>query len=204
MSSRNDMENIILFQDGLILFFGAFFIEFERIVLFLLVIIAAVCDIRSRRIPNKLVFPGALAAIAFHTISPYGIGFLSSMGGLAFGLIAFLPLYMTRAMGAGDVKLMAMVGAFLGPMAALGAIITTLIAGGVLAIASAIRNKSTQRMFNNIKVMMTYAMVGAATGNRISAEITSISAGKLPYGIAIAIGTTAHLLLSKNGHALLS
>jgi prepilin peptidase CpaA len=198
------MENIILFQDGLVLFFGAFFIEFERIVLFLLVLIAALYDIRSRRIPNMLIFPGALAAIAFHTISPYGIGFLSSMGGLAVGLIAFLPLYMTRAMGAGDVKLMAMVGAFLGPMSALGAIITILIAGGALAIASAIRNKSTQRMFNNIRVMMTYAFVGAATGNRINAEITSISAGKLPYGIAIAIGTTAHLLLSKNGHALLS
>jgi prepilin peptidase CpaA len=109
-----------------------------------------------------------------------------------------------RAMGAGDVKLMAMVGAFLGPASALGAVTTTLITGGALAIFAAIRNKSMQRMLNNIRFMMTQAMVGVATGNRVRTEMLSASAGKLPYGVAIAIGTTAHLLLSKNGHALIS
>jgi prepilin peptidase CpaA len=198
------MENIALFQDGLVLFFGTFFIEFERAILFILVVMAAIFDIRTRRIPNKLVFSGALAAIAFHTFSSYGIGAVSSLEGLLAGLASLLPLYMMRAMGAGDVKLMAMVGAFLGPASALGAVITTLIAGGALAILAAIRNKSMQRMVNNIRFMMTHAIVGAATGNHVPAEMVSISAGKLPYGIAIAIGTTAHLLLSKNGHALLS
>ncbi|MFS0756277.1 A24 family peptidase [Noviherbaspirillum sp. 1P10PC] len=198
------MENIVLFQDGLVLFFGTSFIELEQAALFLLVVTAALFDIKSRRIPNKLVFPGALAAIAYHTMSPYGIGFFGSMGGLAVGLAALLPLYMIRAMGAGDVKLMAMVGAFLGPMSAVGAIMTTFIAGGALAIAAAIRNKSAQRMLNNIRAMMAHALVGAATGTRIYADIRSVSAGKLPYGIAIAVGTTAHILLIKNGHALLS
>jgi prepilin peptidase CpaA len=89
-------------------------------------------------------------------------------------------------------------------MSAVGAIITTLIAGGALAIAAAMRNRSAQRMLNNIRALMTHALVGAATGTRIDANINSVSVGKLPYGIAIAIGTTAHLLLIKNGHALLS
>lgn len=198
------MENIVFFQDGLVLFFGTFFIEFEKAVLFLLVVVAALFDIKSRRIPNKLVFGGAIAAILYHTISPYGIGFVSSIGGLAVGLLALLPLYMIRAMGAGDVKLMAMVGAFLGPMSAVGAIVTTLIAGGVLAVATAMRNRSAQRMLNNVRAVMTHALVGATTGTRTHADINSISVGKLPYGIAIAIGTGVHILLIKNGHALLS
>jgi prepilin peptidase CpaA len=198
------MENIVLFQEGLILFFGSFFIEVEKFVLFILVVAAAIFDIKTRRIPNKLVFSGALAAITFHTFSSYGIGALSSIGGLAVGIASLLPLYMMRAMGAGDVKLMAMVGAFLGPASALGAVTTTLITGGALAILAAIRNKSMQRMLNNIRFMMTHAMVGAATGNRVRTEMLSASAGKLPYGVAIAVGTTAHLLLSKNGHALMS
>lgn len=198
------MENIIFFRDGLVLFFGSFFIEVERFILFILVFIAAISDIKTRRIPNKLVFSGALIAIAFHTISPSGIGTLSSIEGLAVGLASLLPLYMMRAMGAGDVKLMAMVGAFLGPASALGAAITTLILGGVLAILAAIRNKSVHRMANNIRFLIVHGMVGAATGNHTSIAMGSASAGKLPYGIAIAVGTTAHLLLSKTGHSLLS
>lgn len=198
------MENIVLFQNGLVLFFGSFFIELEQAVLFLIVVAAALADIKSRRIPNKLVFPGAVAAILYHAISPYGIGFASSMAGLAAGLLALLPLYMIRAMGAGDVKLMAMVGAYLGPMSAIGAVVTTLIVGGALAVAAAVRNRSAQRMLNNVRAMMTHALVGAATGTPVRADINAISAGKLPYGIAIAMGTSVHLLLVKSGHALLS
>ena len=198
------MENIIFFQDGLVLFFGAFFIELEQAILFLLVVTAALIDMKSRRIPNKLVFSGAIAAILYHSVSPYGIGFVSSMSGLGVGLLALLPLYVIRAMGAGDVKLMAMVGAFLGPASAIGAIVATLIAGGALAFVAAMRNRSVQRMVNNVRAMMTHALVGAATGTPMHDGINAISAGKLPYGIAIAIGTSVHLLLIKNGHALLS
>ncbi len=198
------MENVIHLQDGLVLFFGLFFIEVERFILFIIILIAAMFDIKTRRIPNKLVFSGTLAAIAFHTFYPSGIGALNSVEGLAVGFASLLPLYMMRAMGAGDVKLMAMVGTFLGPASALGAVITTFIVGGVLAILAATRNKSLQRMANNIKSLMFQGMVGVATGNHRSIEIGSASAGKLPYGIAIAIGTTIHLLLSKTGHALLS
>ncbi len=97
-------------------------------------------DVRSHRIPNKLVFWGALAGVLLHVALPEGRGFISSLpGGLGFldalaglgiGLAVFLPVYLLRAMGAGDVKLMAMVGAFLGPEQIWGAMLGVALAGG--------------------------------------------------------------------------
>ncbi|MEG0884092.1 MAG: prepilin peptidase, partial [Janthinobacterium sp.] len=75
-------------------------------------------DMRSRRIPNGLVFGGALAALLLHAVltpGAGGLGLPAALGGLALGLALLLPMYMLRALGAGDVKLMAMVGAFIGP-----------------------------------------------------------------------------------------
>ncbi|HEU4352940.1 MAG TPA: prepilin peptidase, partial [Burkholderiales bacterium] len=75
-----------------------------------LLVVAAVIDVRSGRVPNWLVFGGALYALIYNTISPLyarDIGVLFSLGGLAVGLAALLPAYLFRVMGAGDVKLMA-------------------------------------------------------------------------------------------------
>ena len=81
-----------------------------------LLLIAAVSDYRTRRIPNELVLAGAAAGLLGNTLfSTLPLdGFVTALQGLATGLAAFLPLYLLRLMGAGDVKLMAMVGAFLG------------------------------------------------------------------------------------------
>ena len=82
-------------------------------------------DVLTRRIPNWLVLSGMLMGLALNSILPSGagffsdpsgaIGFLLALEGAALGLAMLLPLYAFGAMGAGDVKLMAMVGAFLGP-----------------------------------------------------------------------------------------
>ena len=109
-------------------------------VLMALLLVAAVIDIKTGRIPNWLVFGGALYALVYNTMSPLyarDIGILFALGGLAVGLVSLLPAYLFRVMGAGDVKLMAMVGAFVGAWATVGAVLATLVAGGVLALALA-------------------------------------------------------------------
>ncbi len=78
------------------------------------------------------MFFGAGLGLLLNSVLPEGYGFVSSLpgalglwkalAGLGLGLLIMLPLYMLRALGAGDVKLMAMVGAFLGPNATIGAI----------------------------------------------------------------------------------
>jgi prepilin peptidase CpaA len=94
---------------------------------------AVITDLRARIIPNVLVLSGALSGVLLAGLHPEGIGLLRALGGLALGLAIFLPLYLLRAMGAGDVKLMAMAGAFLGYAAIAEAALWVLLTGGVLA-----------------------------------------------------------------------
>jgi prepilin peptidase CpaA len=198
------MDNIILFQDGLVLFLGRYFIEISLAILLLLLAVAVVFDVKSHRIPNWLVFPGALVGLAYHTFSSYGIGAIASLEGLAVGLVAFLPLYIIRAMGAGDVKLMAMVGAYLGPASAFGAVLTVFIAGGVLAIAAAIRNKALPRLYENLRFIMADMSMKMMVGGAAQVDAVPVSAGKVPYALAISAGTAIHIFLMRSGHALLS
>lgn len=171
-------------------------------VLMMLLVIAAVSDMRTGRIPNWLVFGGALYALvynAFFPLYPRDIGILFALGGLGVGLVAFLPLYLLRLMGAGDVKLMAMVGAFLGASATVGAILATLIAGGALALALAFCSGRLVRVFRNVTMMFRGTMLTFATGVGGLTITGGASAGKMPYGIAIAVGTIGYLVLEQLG-----
>src|SRR4051812_31541587 len=86
--------------------------------LIVLLMTAAICDMRTHRIPNRLVLCGGLWGLVCTTLWPpvYHGTILYPLAGLAVGLLLFFPLYLMRAMGAGDVKLLAMVGTFLGPL----------------------------------------------------------------------------------------
>ena len=106
-------------------------------------LIAAVVDLRTRRIPNPSIVAGLACAAFVHALSlgtstaPLaGPSWWSPLAGFTAGLLLMLPLHLLRAMGAGDVKLMAMVGAFIGAPAVLGATLYTLLAGGVLSLLS--------------------------------------------------------------------
>lgn len=199
------MDNFILFQDGFLLFLdGYYYIENKFAILVILVTIAAVFDATSHRIPNWLVFFGAVCGIAYNGFSAYGIGAMLSLGGIAVGMGTFMPLYLLRAMGAGDVKLIGMVGAFLGPASTLGAVLTVFIAGGVLAIAAAIRNRATSALLGNFRFIMIGFTLKAMTGSVMRVDAPHVSAGKVPYALAIAAGTVVHIFLLRSGHALLS
>lgn len=190
-----------------ILQIGGLSIEVKVALLLSLVSVAAWFDIKSRRIPNWLVLVGLIASFIFQTLfnsSGSFSGFKAWGLGLLVGFGLFLPLYLLRSMGAGDVKLMAMVGAFIGPMAALEVVLTTLIVGGVLALAVALWSGSLRQTLGNVKFMLTQTMLKTLPGGmQIEAtEAPVASAGNLPYAVAIAAGTLIHLILERTGHAL--
>src|SRR3990167_7222316 len=116
-----------------------------------LLLMVARHDIRSHRIPNKLVLIGVVLGVVlngllpegqgFNSAIPGGLGWLAALKGLGVGMAVLLPIYWLRAMGAGDVKLMAMVGAFLGSSDVLGAVLATFIAGGVMALTVVLWSK---------------------------------------------------------------
>lgn len=162
-------------------------------------------DIGQRRISNCLVLAGSCVGIACNSILPEGNGFASQLpGGLGFwgaaggfmaGLGLMLPFYMLRAMGAGDVKLMAMVGAFLGPHAVVGVVVATFLVGGVMALAVVLRNGSLRRLLANLQTMLLASFFKLALKEVPTVDAAVVSAGKLPYAVAIAGGTMAWAVL---------
>ena len=170
--------------------------------LMLLLLIAVVSDCRSHRIPNLLVLSGALFGVIYTTLVPpviHGTA-LFPLGGLLVGLLLFLPLYLVGAMGAGDVKLLAMVGAFLGPLETCYAALATIFAGGVLSIIWVLARGRVMRLIQNLSLSFRTTLVGAVSGSRLDLRVApEVSAGRLPYAIAIALGTTGFLVLNQLG-----
>lgn len=164
--------------------------------LLILLGLAVVYDIATRRIPNGLVLGGLLAATACQPFVIGGVGLPSAAFGAVVGLAVMLPLYLLRAMGAGDAKLMAAIGAFLGPTQILGAVLLTLAAGGVLALAAALWSRSFRRVTANLRLMLFVVTTGRASGMSIADIETT---GRMPYAIAIATGTGLQLWLAARG-----
>src|SRR6516164_1590830 len=102
--------------------------------LFALIAIAAVSDIRSRRIPNWLTFGGMLVGLAVNAALLGSRGLKTSALGLLVGFGVYFALYLFRAIGAGDVKLMGAVGALVGPSNWWSVFLVAAIAGGVAAL----------------------------------------------------------------------
>jgi prepilin peptidase CpaA len=183
------------------------------VLLSILLTFAVAHDVRSRRIPNLLVLAGIVIAAVLQLalprgsglfVEPFGsIGILSSLAGLGAGLALLLPMYMLRALGAGDVKLMAMIGTFVGAQAIFGIALSTLLAGGVLALLVALYNGTLKHMLGNSFHLVVHSIFGALSGQSAKIEAPAAPSGKLPYAIAIAAGTFPYLAYAAvNGESL--
>lgn len=161
-----------------------------------LVISAAACvfDLRSRRIPNALTLGGAGTAIAFSLMTAGVGGLVSSVAGWALGLLIFLPFLLLRGLGAGDVKLMACLGAWLGPFVVVRAALYAAVAGGVMAIVVGLASGYLRSAVDNLYLLLSHFRVA---GVRPHPELT-LEHGKgprLPYALPIAAGTVTAMWL---------
>lgn len=166
-------------------------------VLLALLAAAAVCDYRTFRIPNWLTVGGTLFALVYNTIVPpaWHAGWTWAPAGMLLGFGAMLPMYAIGAMGAGDVKLMAMVGAFLGLAGTMQALLFSFVTGGIAALVYALRKRMMARMLANTGDVMRGMLWSTAAGNGPSVQAGAMpSVGKLAYGISIALGTAICLV----------
>ena len=165
------------------------------ILLTTMLLVAVRSDLDAHRIPNPLVAWGALAALAA-SMAPGGIGLAPALAGLFLGLLALLPLYALRALGAGDVKLMAAVGAFVGPQALPLTLLATFIAGGVMTVLVTLHRGTARRLMRNVRDMFCNAWWRLACREMPVLEPAPVSAGKMPYALAIAAGAWCQLALN--------
>ena len=168
-----------------------------RILVAVIVTVAAATDLRSRKIPNWLTLSGASAGLLLNWNISGLAGVIGSLAGMALGFGAYFFLYCLRAMGAGDVKLMAAVGAIIGPENWIRVFIATAFAGGVLALALMIwKGRVRETLSNAIFITAELAHFRAPHKRRSDLDVKDPRSLKMPHGVAIAAGTVACLLLA--------
>jgi len=159
-----------------------------------LLALACVTDLRTRRIPNVLTFSAAAGAVLFHLATGGWQAAGWSIVGLFVGALLFLPMFALRGMGAGDVKLLAAVGAWLGPgQVAMVALATSLV-GGVMAIVVELAYGYLRKALTNIYLLLAHwRVMGVSPLPAVTLE--QASGPRLAYAFPIAIGTVVTLCL---------
>ena len=153
---------------------------------------ACVTDVRARRIPNALTFGATAAALVFHAVAPTGHGLTSVVAGWFVGAaLMFLP-FALRGLGAGDVKLVAALGAWLGPQNALWLVVYATIAGGVLSLVVAAFHGYLKQALANIWLLLQHwTVVGLRPLDSISLE--GSNGPRLAYALPIFAGVLLNI-----------
>jgi len=150
--------------------------------------VATVTDLRSRRIPNWLVLPFLVAGIVTSCWLHGWHGAGQSFGGLALGGVLFGILSVMGGMGMGDVKLCAAIGAWIGPWQMLIALVMTGIAGGVMALCWAVAGGFLGELFSSTGDLV-FGLKDRGFRAHPELALDNPLARKMPYAPAIAVGT---------------
>lgn len=156
-------------------------------------VVAAVIDGLKLKVPNWITFPMILSGWVYSYVA-YGLeGFGWSLAGTAVGLGLLLPAYAIGGMGAGDVKLLAGVGAWVWPSVTLYAFCVSALVGGVIALAMVLYRRGWTKHHNQFW-MIWNEVVSVRDPEQLSAIAAQRKSSMLllPYGIPIALGTIAY------------
>ena len=163
------------------------------IIILSLLAVAVWYDVRQHRIPNALSLGGVVLGVTIQVWTLGLPGLAAGLGGTGVAIGIFLPFHLLQGMGAGDVKLMGAVGAFLGPHDAMLATGLSLAAGGIMALVILfVRGGISQlarRYWATLKcLLLTHKLIHQPP---IEGEVAAM---KFPYAAAIAAGTFAAML----------
>jgi prepilin peptidase CpaA len=151
-----------------------------------LVIVTASTDIVRRRIPNPIILAGLIAAlIAQGCLNGPLTGVANWLAGAVTGFTLLLPFYLLRGMAAGDVKLLTMIGAWVGPMLTIQIALTTFLLGGIWSLIIIVQRSRTRQHFARFLRIAGRALHLGPQAAAIELQQTG-SVGSIPYGVAIA------------------
>jgi prepilin peptidase CpaA len=167
---------------------------FEWCVVGGIALVAAASDVKTRRVPNALTLGAAAAALAVSGVSRGLGGVETSVMGWGTGLLLFFPFFALGGMGGGDVKLLAAIGAWLGPFGALQTALWGAIAGGVLALGVALWRGYLREAMRNIFAMVSvWRTVGPAPIPEMT--LRDGTAPRIAYALPIAVGALVAMWL---------
>lgn len=161
--------------------------------LFVTLLISTVTDLRSRRIPNLATFSTILFALLAHSLYDGLTGFLFSLQGLGCGFFLLFVPYRLGGIGAGDVKLMAAVGAVLGVYHTFLAFLIIAIIGGVTALAMLSVRRELWVTLKQIASSLLVFCSGAGV-EALQVDRTKMLGKGIPYGAVIASGTVVFVV----------
>jgi prepilin peptidase CpaA len=150
--------------------------------------VATFTDLRSRRIPNWLVLPFLLAGIVVSAWLQGWHGVGQSFAGLGLGLLIYGTLFWMGGMGAGDVKLCAAIGAWIGPSQLFLALVITGMVGGIMVLCWAAFGGFLKELFTGAGDLV-FGWKERGTPRDPELALTNPMKRKMPYAPAIAIGT---------------
>lgn len=157
-------------------------------------LLSLVSDLKSRRIPNRVVYPAMVLGLVWHTAQGGSAGFWMAVEGLALGLALFLIPFLMGGLGAGDVKLLAAVGALKGPGFVFTAFFGTAVAGGLIAAVILLRQKKLLAALKRIGRGLFILLVSRFRVNGLGTLEQGEIGGAFPYGVAIGIGSLVALV----------
>jgi prepilin peptidase CpaA len=156
------------------------------IIFTLLLLAACISDVRSRRIPNRVVAALGIAGMTYVlAVMPPLPALRHTLGGGATALAVWLPFWLARVLGAGDVKLAAAAGVWLGARGVVEASLIGAAAGGILALLSLSRGGGLRTGISRFGAWM----VASRALKTVMPELTPRER-RIPYGLAIAAGAT--------------
>jgi prepilin peptidase CpaA len=146
--------------------------------------VVARSDITARRVPNAVVLALIVSgAVVATTILRAPVGLRGGMAGFALGVALWAPFWLMRLLGAGDVKLAAAIGVWLGPSGVLEASLLAGIAGGMLAAIVLARRRRL-----GVLAVGAALWAGALQRGQLTRPLVNDRADVLPYGVALAVG----------------
>ncbi len=164
-------------------------------VMVITLLVAAVTDFRTGKIYNWLTYPAIAAGLVGHTLfgglagNQYDIGLVGSAAGLAVGFIPMLLVWMAGGIGGGDAKLMAAIGALTGSAFAVSAMFYGFATAAVMALVVMIRHKLVKRTMGRV-----WRFIGLAMMRGKPADPASPDSRKIPFGIALCVGSAIALV----------
>lgn len=151
-----------------------------------LAIVIAYYDVRYRRIPNAFVLATLIGGIAINAIFGGFSGVAASVGGCLLAFVLMFMLHIFGAMGAGDVKLFAAIGAVTGSQMVIPTFVVVILTGGLLAVVSMVRSGMVKTTMHRVLQIL----VGMLPGWQMPKfAVPTDRRHTIPYGVAITMGS---------------